>query len=215
MLALHIPGRGSREYPSSIEEAPYSDGETWLALATYRVLFPDNHQVEDVLRDYDGYLMRRYGVSRIEDFYSWGVAAASMRFAATQDPKFAEFIKAQTQYILAAPGAPSDLNDNSCGFVEGLAAAAKLLPVVGGGPDQQMAGLIARLDREMAKNRALQLRPGQTRVELADHAYLSSLRLSDYAGAFLAGVYSPRVQIDVTGHCLSALIELQELGGLR
>ena len=76
--------------------------------------------------------------------------------------------------------------------------------------------LFDRVDRriraEMANNRKLQIRPGQERLDLGGDVYLSAPRLSEFAGAFLAGRYRPSTRIDFTQHCLSAMTKLERLG---
>ena len=96
LRTLHIPGRGFREYPGSIEEQAYANGETWLALATYAALFPADETTTSLLSRYDDYVMGKYSAEPNGQFYSWGTMAATQRLATTSDSRFVEFIAAQT-----------------------------------------------------------------------------------------------------------------------
>ncbi len=62
----------------------------------------------------------------------------------------------------------------------------------------------------MALHLLLQIIPGQDRIALGNGATLISPHLPDYAGGFLAGRDDPLLRIDITGHCLSAMIRMDE-----
>jgi hypothetical protein len=136
--------------------------------------------------------------------------AAAHRLGATSDAKFIRFIAQQTHAYLDGIGPPTDPTENSCAAVEGLATALRVLASAAEPDRALILRLRQRIDGEMAKNRSLQIQPGQTRIELDNGAYLSSPSVADYAGAFLAGTHQPYVRIDYTEHCISALRDLDE-----
>ena len=208
LRVLHIPGRGFREYPGSIEETPYANGETWLALATYVALFPKDERLSALLSSHDDYVIEKYSAEPELQFYSWGTMAAVQRLATTSDAKFAAFIAAQTRHFLGQEVPTAQQDQNSCAFVEGLAAAAAALAKRGGQPEL-VQQLTSRIDHEMTRNRALQIAPGLTELDFPSGASVRSAHLVDYAGAYLAGAGALYVRIDVTAHCLSALVEMQ------
>jgi hypothetical protein len=210
LLVLYDSGRGFRELPGSIEENALSNGEIWLALAYYTRLFPDDRATSAVLSRMDDYMTKTYGTRPDAGFYSWGMKAAAQRLNSTRDAKFSRFIAQQSRAYLDRVGPPAGLDANSCAVVEGLATALRVL-MSAKNPDRDLiVSLRQRVHSEMAKNRLLQIQPGQTRIELGNNAYLSSPSIADYAGAFLAGTHEPYVRIDYTEHCISALLELGE-----
>lgn len=210
LLVLYDGVGGFRTLPDSIDENDLSNGEIWLALANYTRLFPADRATADIVARVDNYLMRNFAGRSDAIYYSWAVKAAAERHAANPNARYVEFIAQLTRTFLDSFHAQSASTENSCAHVEGLAAARRVLNSVTQ-PDRDLVRrLKQRIDREMTKNLALQILPGQTRIELGSGAYLSSPNVADYAGAFLAGRYQPYVRIDYTQHCLSAMIELTE-----
>ncbi len=214
LRTLYVPGRGFREYPGSIEEAAYANGETWLALATYAVLFPADETVRALLSQYDDYVMEKYSAEPDLQFYSWGTMAAARRLATTSDSKFAKFIAAQASHFLDQEVPAAKQRDNTCSFVEGLAAAVGVL-VKQDGDRALLQKLTTRIDREMTKNRALQIPTGTVQLDYPGGTFFHSMRLAEYAGAYLSGSGDLYARIDVTAHCLSALTEMQSIAAGR
>lgn len=211
LLALRVPGRGFRELPHVIKESPYANGEAWAALAHYVDAFPDDQAVAEVLAEVDDYMIGKYSRRLNLRFYHWGTMAAAVRAEATSDSRFVQFIKDQARTYLDAK-APEDIADfNSCTPIEGLATAARVIEAVGGDP-ALLERIKDRVALEMAKNRTLQIQPGQARLDLGGEAYLWSPRMPEYAGAFLNGRYSPITQIGVSAHCLFALLVMDRAG---
>jgi hypothetical protein len=214
LRTLQVPSRGFREYPGSIEEAPYANGETWLALATYAALFPADKRVRALLSQYDGYVMGKYSAEPNRQFYSWGTMAAARRLATTSDPKFAAFIAAQASHFVDQEFPAAERRENTCALVEGLAASAAVLAK----HDEHRAllqRLMTRIDREMTKNRALQIPTGVIQLDYPGGTFFRSTRLAEYAGAYLSGGGNLYARIDVTAHCLSALMEMQSISAGR
>jgi hypothetical protein len=213
LLALHVPSRGFREYPGSLEEAAYANGETWLALATYTALFPADAAVNAMLKSYDDYVLGKYSAEPNVQFYSWGMMAAAQRLATTSDSKFTDFIAAQVSHFVDQKFSGADARENSCSFVEGLAAAGAVLVR----HDEYRAlreKLLTRINREMTKNRELQITIGMIQIEFPGGTFRST-RLAEYVGAFLSDGGNPYVRIDITAHCLSALVELRSIEAAR
>jgi len=65
--------------------------------------------------------------------------------------------------------------------------------------------VVARLNEEMEKNRALQIPPNGGRMVFGDGVQLISPRLRDFAGAFLVGRFRAYTRVDETAHCVSAM----------
>jgi len=207
---LHVPGRGFREYPDSIEESAYANGETWLALATYAAVFPADETARTLLSQYDNYVMEEYTAEPDREFYSWGAMAAAQRLAATSDSKFAEFIAAQASHFADEEIAAAQRRENTCALVEGLAAAAAALAKRDGNR-ALLQKLMTRIDREMTKNRTLQIPAGTLQLDYPGGTFFHSTRLAEYAGAYLSGGANLYARIDITAHCLSALVEMQSI----
>ncbi|HYV36039.1 MAG TPA: hypothetical protein VE988_10075 [Gemmataceae bacterium] len=210
LLVLYDGVGGFRTLPDSIDENDLSNGEVWLALAYYTRLFPDDRATAAIVARVDRYLMQNYAARPNTIFYSWAMKAAAERHVAVSDPKFVEFIAQQTRTYLDSTRTPSDLGENSCADVEGLAAAYHVLNGVAH-PNHNLIGrLRQRISSEMTKNLALQIQPHQTRIELGSNTYLISPSVIENAGAFLAGKHQPYVRIDYTEHCICALVELSQ-----
>lgn len=212
LLALHVPGRGFREAPHYLTESAYVNGESWLALAEYARAFPGDRQVSRLLPALDDYFVARYGPTPLQMFYHWGTMAAAVRAETTHDPRFVKFIRRQTAWMISTQKALLEGPGNSCASIEGLATAYGVLRRYGDAADPLLGTLRQRITVMMRHNRALQLLPGMSRIRLADGSSVSSPRLKDFAGAFLLATTSSKTQIDMTGHCLSALIRMQQAG---
>jgi hypothetical protein len=208
LMSLWIPGRGFRITPDSIDDSPFFDGEVWLALAYHHELFPGDQSVAVLLKSLDGYLMKRYASEVATGFYQWGTMAAARRFTATADARYVSFIRTQARTFLGAPRRDPWRGDNSCADMEGLATAARVLRAQKDPDRALLERLQVRLDEEMENNRRLQIPPNATRMTFADGVYVSSPRLRELSGAFLAGRFRSHTRIDDTLHCVSALIKL-------
>ena len=175
-------------------------------------MFPEDKQTRAVVEEVDDYLLDRYGTKHSLMFFHWGTMAAEVRYAATGDARFLAFIAAQAGLFLDKKGPePIGKSANSCAIVEGLATAERVLALSGKNPEL-VVRLRARIKAEMDLNLLLQILPGQDRVALGNGATLVSPNLSDYVGGFLAGPANPLLRIDITGHCLSAMIRMDENG---
>lgn len=210
LRALHVPARGFRAFPNSIDDSPYVDGQGWLVLAHYAGTFPLDDNLAALLKSLDEYLMRRYGRDFSFQFYHWGTMAAAVRWEQTSDQRFMRFIRMQALLVLDRPEWRRARLDNTCAPLEGLATAAAVLREWDVTEAALLRRIHERIDAEMAKNRDLQIQPNRDRLRFAEGTYLSSPRLRDFSGAFLAGTFSPYTRIDITGHCLSAMVKLRD-----
>ena len=131
--------------------------------------------------------------------------AARQRYAATQHPAFPRFVADMLRTVLAKSQAP---DENTCPLLEGLAAGLGLLRAAQY-PD---AGLITALEvrtkAELERNLHLQLQPEQQRIDFGGGVVLTAPTIASQTGAWLFGRYAPRIRVDMSGHCLSALVEL-------
>lgn len=206
LIGLRIPGDGFRKFPTSIDATPYFDGEAWLALAEYHRAFPQERRVSELLYDLDNALIEKYGGEFKNEFFHWGTMAAAARFADTKEKTFLDFIKHQTRTFLDRRDGHPD-NNNHCASVEGVADAAGALLSAGEG-DSELAGRARRwLEAEMQKAEQLQIRPGQKELVFSN-ARISAPRMQEFSGSFRSGIYAANTQVDLTAHCVSAMVKL-------
>ncbi len=206
---MRLPGRGFRQDAASIDaDDYYSNGEAWLALATYVALHPDDAHAQRALRAVDEALIERYTTSPHRGIYSWGVMAAAQRFKTTRDPRFAAFVRTQSRLFLDRYRTPILPEDNTCAAMEGVIAALQILPSASGKDDDVRQGLEQWLAGERAKLLALQIQPGQEGMALGGDGYLRAPRMAGFAGAFIQGRYDPVVRVDLAAHCVSAMLLL-------
>jgi hypothetical protein len=211
LLSLHIPGRGFRQDATSIDDDDYySNGEGWLALAVYSDRFPEDRRVERTLREVDDALMERYSNAPQRGFFHWGAMAAARRFRTTRDPRFIAFLRAQATLFLDRFQRQLRPGENNCAAMEGLAATLAVLPRTGERVDPLAENVRGWLKAEQAKLPKLQIQPGQELIALNGDAYLRSSRIADFSGAFLAGLYDPEVRLDVSAHCISAMVMIEQ-----
>lgn len=209
LVALRIPGGGFRDNPESINSLPYFDGESWLALAEYHRAFPQDRRVSELLADVEEALLEQYGDAKDVAFFHWGTQAAAVRYADTKDKKFLDFIKAQTRAFLDDKKDKIGMNNN-CASVEGLADAIGALLSAGEG-NGELANRARRwITKEMHKAKQLQIQPGQTELVFSN-ARLVAPRMQEFAGCFRMGVYVAYTQVDLTQHCLSAMLKLKRV----
>jgi hypothetical protein len=169
----------------------------------------------NTLSELDDYLIAHYGRLPNALFYHWGVMAAAMRWQTTGDPRFPAFIREQTGWYLQMIASKREARYSSCAAVEGLATAYRTLARQSGEEDPLMVRLKSRIELVMTRNRTLQIQPGQQSLLLDDGKEVRSPQLPRYAGAFLISSSEARTQIDVIGHCLSALVRVQNAGLAR
>jgi hypothetical protein len=206
--ALRLPGHGFREFPDSLDEGSYANGEAWLALALFVDTLPGGAVSADEMRSIDDYMIATYSGKDDVAFFHWGAMATARRFLTSKDGKFVGFAEVQAQAALgSAP--PQDTPHNTCPLVEGLAASAATLAQGGRRDSALHRALRTRIRAEMDKNNALQIRPGADRLGAGENGYLFAPQLGDYAGAYLFGRHTPTVRVDMTHHCISAIAEMQ------
>lgn len=210
LLVLYDSGAGFRSLPDTIDENALSNGEIWLALASYARLFPGDRDVAAVIAKVDRYMLDTYGATFNHDIYSWAMKAAAERTRATHGAAFVQFIAAQTRLRLAEKRPAWEADGNSCAEVEGLAAALGVLTTSKFADQTLVRRLRQVIAAEMVRNNALQIQPGQDHIDLGHGASLASPAIREHAGAFLAGAQHPYLRIDFTEHCICALLELEQ-----
>lgn len=204
LLALQMPDGGFASGPGSEQQSPYSNGEIWLSLALYQREFPDDTRVVQALQRADRFMIANYADPPDIGFFHWGVMAAAARHQTSRQRRFAEFIALQVRSFIEELRPEVKYRANSCYSVEGLLEGAAVLKEY---PEYQELHrrVIARVKKEMQKNRLLQILPGQKRIQFSEQRFLSAPEIPSYAGAFLNGRYRPQIRIDATQHCLSAM----------
>lgn len=206
LIGLRIPGDGFRQFPTSIDATPYFDGEAWLALAQYHRVFPQDRRVSEFLDDVDTSLMKKYGEPFKKDFFHWGTMAAAARYADTKEKRFLDFIKAQTDAFLDRKKGHVD-SHNTCALVEGVADALGSLHSAGEGNSELAKRARGWVAIEMQKAKQLQIQPGQKELVFSN-ARIVAPRMQEFAGSFRRGIYKADTQVDITQHCLSAMVKL-------
>lgn len=207
MMMRRIPGGGFRDFLRSITADPYTDGESWLALSL--LALADKAAVPEALAEIDAHMMRQYGEAAPEGFFHYGLMTARRRFAATGNPAFVAFALRLLRQQLARP---IDPGENTCPLAEGFAAGLGLLREAKYADPAMVAAVRARAEAEIENNRPLQISPGQARIMLGGGAVLTAPEIAANAGAWMLGRHQPSIRVDMTGHCLSALVEMGDGG---
>jgi hypothetical protein len=189
-----------------MDATPYFDGEAWLALAHYQRAFPQDRRLGELLADVDAALMNEYGGAFKVDFFHWGTMAAAARYADTKERKFLDFIKAQTLAFLDRKKDKVS-NSNTCASVEGVADALGSLLIAGEGSSELAKRARRWASTEMQKAKQLQIQPGQKELVFSN-ARIIAPRMQEFAGSFRSGIYAANTQVDLTQHCLSAMVKL-------
>jgi len=210
LAEMQRPSGGFARGPGSDEESPFFNGETWLALALAAQLFPDHAVVERVLARADGYMVETYAADPVAGFAHWGLMAAAQRFETTGEDRFGDFVVQVAEIFTTRMRPEVRPNANSCSSVEGIGAAARALHLADWSPEL-VARLASRAHAELANSIELQILPEQTEITLGEDRSFADARLPDFAGAFLNGRYQLQTRIDLTQHCLSALLKYQAM----
>jgi hypothetical protein len=212
LLDLIVPGAGVRVSPTRTARSPYFDGETWLALAVYHEAFPDDAAVSTTLSQLEDELMGWYGgEGRHRHFFHWGGMTSAVRFRTTHDPKFQRFAADLAAWYLDEVPLDETGSHTTCSVIEGTASVLATL-ADRGADDPLVARLRERVTRELERNRAFQIRPGQDRMPLAKGGLLLAPVLAEHAGAILQGRYRPYTRIDLTQHCVSGILKALRVG---
>jgi hypothetical protein len=203
LRALWIDGVGFASWPTSTQSSSYYDGESWLALAFYNQIFPDDETVRDLLATVDEALMNRYGGQLEVGFMQWGMLASAVRYQVTGDDRFVTFAAGLAQMTLDA--VPFSTENNACSMVEGFAATATLLEER---PDRRrlLNQIASRIRADLSNALELQILPGETQIDLGAGRFFYDEDLGRLAGAFRNARYDLNSRIDATEHCLAALI---------
>jgi hypothetical protein len=209
LAAQQLRSGGIAQRPDDKDEDSYASGETWLALAHYAEVDPDEPALAPLLERLEARVIKKYLERPDNMFAHWGLMAASKRLETTGDARYRDFITAFARNYIRNRMAPNDNRVNTCAALEGLAAAAMVLEQHGGQP--LAAELRAKLDAELPVNLALQLAGDGTRLEFGPGHYYEDPKLKNFVGAFLNGAYVLRTRIDSTQHCLSAMLLYREL----
>ena len=212
LAALHVPDRGIREAPHYVSESPLVNGETWLALAMYAHRHPEIKGTHNILSELETYVLKRYTDKPVVLFYHWGAMAAAERARITGERRFTDFLTEQTALFLGATENEVPSHENRCWRVEGLASFLLALANVRIDAQQIAERVRERIHRTMGLALNLQLRPSQKIIELSDGTRVSSGKISEAAGAFLTSSDSAAIRVDITGHCLSALLRMERAG---
>lgn len=210
LLALQQQNGGFASKPGSNLQSAYSNGEIWLALAVLQDKLGSGMDatLTKALQLADNRFLQFYIANPDIGFFHWGMMAAATRYWSTRDARFSRFIAEQVRLFLKELRPKTNHKSNSCYSVEGLLAALAVLEAEKD-YDQLSRQVSLRVDKEMKKNLRLQILPDQKRIQFSKKHYLKSPDIAQYPGAFLNGKYRPKIRIDATQHCLSAMIKDQ------
>ena len=211
LLALYRQGKGFSKHPKTEKESPYFNGEIWLALSYFDRFFSQSTVSDSFLKKIDQYLMDSYSRKPRSAFYQWGVMAAAQRYAATGHMRFAEFIAQQTTAYMDELRPDMRQHANTCSAIEGLATAVGVLEAARLN-ERLRARVVQRVKEEMTKNLQFQIKPNQEKIDFGEDRILYSQGIRNFNGAFLNGLYRPKIRIDFTQHCLSAMIKYRSIG---
>jgi hypothetical protein len=211
LRSMQLESGGFAENPEAKTESPYFNGETWLALAHYVRLFPDDAAARDALARAESYLIGHYTNSPDLAFFHWGMLAAAVRYETTREPRFIEYISMQGWLFVFYLRPDLNPQTNACYSVEGLAAGARALRLADRTNDLAYAPTVDRIERELANAFEMQIMPGQMSMALGGGRYLVDSEMDARAGAFLNGRGKPQTRIDFTQHCLSAMMKYTAL----
>lgn len=208
LITLRVPGRGFREAPHYLSEAHYFNGESWLALAEYVVAFPDDEAVSKLLVALDEYMIERYSMRENMHFFSWGMMAAWVRFKSTGDPRLGELMQSLAGFFFRYHEKLSASAINTCAENEGVVTFVHYMSERNQLSDPLALKAIEFVDRQMAVNRQLQI--DRDLVQRLPNGTEFREQLNKYRGAFIGSLERPLMQVDLTQHCLNALMRLNE-----
>lgn len=209
LLVLKVPRRGFREAPHYLTESPYVNGEAWLALAEFDRVFHGDRVFKNLLRQLDEYLIETYSNGHNRLFYSWGTMAAVVRAGVTDDERFTVFIYGITKAYLDNLESPDLSKSNSCGSLEGLATFVAFMQAKGRANDPLVLRASDYITQAMGMNRKLQI--DEHTAEILPNGKRFIDKLERYRGAFLESLKEPLMQVDLTGHCLNAMLRLERV----
>ena len=207
LLGVRNSDAGFGRSPVSSKESPYYNGEAWLALSVYEMLYP-GHLPDGVMDSLDRYMAATYGSALDKGFFHWGAMASSIRYETTRDGRHLEFGSRLSGFYLDATRRIR-AEYNTCYVVEGLAAMLRAHNLAGDKADLAMKARIEdRVHGEMRKNLTFQVQDGNIRT---DRARIESVALELNPGAFRNGLYRYQTRIDFTQHCLAALVKMAQI----
>jgi hypothetical protein len=167
-------------------------------------------EAHNFLQKLDNYLIEKYGGEANNQFYSWGTMAAAVRAKDVGDPKFLDFVVKLAALNLDKKEKKLAENANSCASVEGLVTFVDLMGEQGRNNEATATRSARLMEQLMEVNNDLQLGARSAEILQIDEKYLS--KLNNYEGAFILSLQEPLMQVDLTQHCLNALLRLDEAG---
>jgi UDP-N-acetylmuramoyl-tripeptide--D-alanyl-D-alanine ligase len=209
LAAQQLPDGGIAQVPGETTADSYATGETWLALAHYVDLVPDETAVAATLERLETGGMARYLAAPDPMFAHWGMMAAAQRLATTGADRYRDFLELFAGNYVAKLMPSTDNGNNTCAALEGVIAAAVALERHG--VPELAATLWARIETDLPHNLGLQLTGDSTRLEFGPGQYYEDPKLKTLAGAFRNGTYVLRSRVDSTQHCLSALLLYRQM----
>lgn len=209
LAARQLDNGGIAQTDGAASEDSYATGETWLALAHYVDLVPNDPLAAAMLGRLEAGMMPKYLETPDLMFAHWGLMAAAQRLGTTGQPRYRDFIVRFAGNYLRNLMPADDAGFNQCAGLEGLIAAAAALAPPG---DAELAvELVDRIDADLPRYLALQLSGDSSRLEFGPDHFYEDPKLRTFAGAFLNGAYALRTRVDSTQHCLSALLLYRQL----
>ena len=204
LSTLLVDDRGSRQAPHYLSESDYVNAQTWLALADYHRSFPENTAVLATMLRLEKYLFARYSESPSIKFYSWGLMATSVRQQTTGDTRYVEFARTLTDWLLSQPREQTIPDTTQCARIEGLATFVNMMAPLDGESNQLVKSAGEVIAKDLAQIRPLQITASLARLPNV-HKNADKV-LDKFRGGFIYSAEEPLMIVDLTGHCLHALL---------
>jgi len=207
LVALHVHGRGVRESAAHLTESDYVNAQSWLALILYNGRFPQDTVAAEALPELEAYIRERYRSYRPR-FFHWGNMAALERAMLSNDAQWLEFMRISTRQLLSEKRRRLDSTDNNCHLLEGLASYLLVESRQGESGNELASLALTALGSALRRNLFLQV---DKKIGLKISQPIDSTAVKAWDGAFFWSIDEPVARVDLTAHCLNAMVYLHEL----
>lgn len=200
LMRLFTPGVGVATAPDNPGMSPYYEGETWLALAVYHKLYPENREVAMMMPDLNKTMFDKYAATYRYNFFHWGAQAAAVEYSLTHDPLMKSYLETQMELYLQEP-----IRDGSsaCAYAEGLGSFLTVMPA---SESSYVQPVRQRLAEQLQVPRLL-----QDTVYRAHVQHKIAPDSVPFLGLFLNTPNHFKTRSDVSQHCLIALLKAQQV----
>ena len=192
-----MDNKGFRLNPESENTNPLYDGESYLAVAIYTDMFPENKEIASLMKKIDNVMLLKYQNNNDVLFFHWGAQAVSQRYLTTKYTKFLDFLR---QMYMLNDKNPMWLGFSSCSHLEGYGDMATAF--YQSGDDVFYQSIKNRIEKQINIPYYIQLKsnilPDKSKIHISKEKYI---------GLFLNNPYMSVTRNDITAHCVSALLK--------